>query len=78
MYLKLYGTYKFINLIKKEDRVFDPNKFETLDDATRHRPNVGATMTPDIRLVTHPSKGNPGHKMDTVTISTNAFHVDNW
>ena len=44
---------KLVDLIQKEDGIGSPRVFDAGDDPTRHRTDVGTTVTPDLRFVVH-------------------------
>ena len=52
------GT-ELINLIKHEDRIEARSIFHTLDDPPGHRSNIGAAMSPNLRLITDTSQAYP-------------------
>ena len=50
---------ELIHLVEDEDGIARAGLEEALDDPSRHRPNVGAPVPADLRLVMHAAEGDP-------------------
>src|SRR5688500_8292007 len=57
--IALVPDRNLVDLIEHEPGVDRPRLLERLDDASRHRADVGTAMAADLRLVPHPAQGNP-------------------
>ena len=49
-----------IHLIEHEDRIIAPALFDPLDDPARQGTDIGPPVPPDLRLISHPTEGDPG------------------
>ena len=50
-------TAQFIDFVEQEDRIDGPSLGHALDDAARHRADVGAAMAADFGFVRDAAKG---------------------
>src|SRR5438445_469758 len=48
-----------LDLVEQEDRVLRARLLHPLDDASRHRADIGAPVAADVRLVTGAAERNP-------------------
>src|SRR5882762_78035 len=53
---------QFVDFIKQQDRVYSPRLFHHLNDLSRQRADVSATMTANLSFVAHTTK-RQAHKL---------------
>jgi hypothetical protein len=50
--ITLVRNTQLVDLIEEKDRILGARLLHSFDDSARHRPDIGAPVTPDVRLVT--------------------------
>ena len=58
-WIALEGDPELVHFVEEEDRVARPGLLHPLDDAARHRPDIGPPVATDIGLVPRATKRDP-------------------